>query len=232
MQHASGIDAWRGLSVALVVLHHVAIRLPLADSALAAVVPARALSAANWNGYEAVCVFFVISGFLITTHTLDRDGDARSVRPAPFWVRRFARIAPPLAVVVAVLSALHLAGVEHYVIQDPDQSLLGAIVSASTLWLNWYEGHTGYLPGGWDVLWSLSVEEVFYLAFPLVVLACRDERVLAGVGLAFALTMPVTHGWNHDLPIWREKHYLPGMAAIALGVATAVAARQSWLSPA
>src|SRR5262245_56207048 len=67
-----GIDLLRGLSIALVVMHHVDLRIRLKQTALAAILPARLLGALVHNGYEAVFVFFVISGFLITTNTLGR----------------------------------------------------------------------------------------------------------------------------------------------------------------
>jgi len=69
-RHVPGIDAWRGLSVLLVITHHVAIRLPLAQSSLGSWLPDRLIRAICWNGYDAVMIFFVVSGFLITTHTL------------------------------------------------------------------------------------------------------------------------------------------------------------------
>ena len=65
---------------------------------------------------------------------------------------------------VAVLAMLDLAGVDGYVINKPGQSLHGAIGSAFGLYLNVYEAHNGYLPANWDVLWSLSIEEVFSIS--------------------------------------------------------------------
>lgn len=215
----------RGLSVVLVVLHHVAIRLPLTKSTVADWLPKRLLLALNWNGYEAVMVFFVVSGFLITTRTLDRDGTPADVDLRRFWARRAARIAPPLLALVAVLSALHLAGFSRYAIDPARQTLSLAVLSALTFWLNVYEARTGYLPGGWDVLWSLSVEEVFYLSFPLLLRLVRRDVVLAAVLAPFALALPYWHG-RYTEELWREKDALPGMAAIAAGVVAAVVARR------
>src|ERR1700679_1828671 len=150
-----GIDCLRGLSILLVVLHHTGLRIPLKKTALLDVVPKRVLLGLNYTGYEAVFVFFVISGFLITTNTVHRWGRLGAIDVRAFYARRLARIAPCLVALVVVLSALHLAGAADYAITRGGQSLPAAIASALGLYLNRYEGHTGYLPGGWDVLWSL-----------------------------------------------------------------------------
>lgn len=221
-----GIDLLRGLSILLVIFNHIGLRIPLKKSALAAFLPSWVFSALNFNGYEAVFVFFVISGFLITGNALRRWGDLRHVELRGFYARRFARIVPCLLLLVLVLSLLHLMGFTDYVIHRAGQSLGGAIASALGFYLNWYEGHTGYLPGNWDVLWSLSIEEVFYLGFPLVCLLTRRTAVLAPLLLLLALSLPYTHSMAADNDIWQEKAYLPGMAGIAAGVLAALMAER------
>ena len=137
---------------------------------------------------------------------------------------------PCLVALVAVLSALHLAGARDYAIAREGQSLAGAIVATFGLHLNWYEGMRGYLPGGWDVLWSLSIEEVFYLGFPLACLLARRTWVLAAALVPLALSLPWTRAALAGNDIWQEKAYLPGMSAIALGVLGALLASR-WRSP-
>ncbi|MEW9573695.1 acyltransferase family protein [Rhodanobacter sp. Si-c] len=219
-----GIDALRGLAIVLVVFNHLGIRMPLEKSALAAVLPTWLLNRLNWNGYEAVYVFFVISGFLIAGNALRRWGSLAAIDARAFYARRFARIVPCLLVLLVVLSVLHLLGVQDYVIHRAGQSLPRALLSALGLHLNWYEGKTGYLPGNWDVLWSLSIEEAFYLGFPLACLLLRRRALLVPPLVLLALSLPWARAALHGNEIWLEKAYLPGMAAIATGVLGALLA--------
>ena len=106
-----GIDLLRGLSILFVILNHLGLRIPLKKTALAEVLPPWFLSRLNYNGYEAVFVFFVISGFLIAGNALRRWGSLERIDMRAFYARRFARIVPCLLVLVAVLAVLHLAGV-------------------------------------------------------------------------------------------------------------------------
>ena len=227
-----GIDVLRGLAIVLVVFNHLGLRIPLKQTALADVLPAWFLSRLNYNGYEAVFVFFVISGFLIAGNALRRWGSLERIDLGAFYARRFARIVPCLLALIGVLSVLHVLAVPDYTINRPGQSLAGAIWSAIGLHLNWYEGRTGYLPGNWDVLWSLSIEEVFYIGFPLVCLLTRRRRVLVPLLALLALSMPWMHAALRGNEIWQEKAYLPGMSAIAIGVLGALLAARSRTLPA
>jgi peptidoglycan/LPS O-acetylase OafA/YrhL len=212
-----------------VVVHHLALpfRLPLRPSLLGEWLPKRLLDAISFNGYEAVFIFFVISGFLITTRIIDHDGDTRRVNLRRFYTARARRILPLLAVVLAVLGALALFGVPGFAPEGGHQTIGGLLGSALSFTFNWYEGVTGWAPAGWDVLWSLSIEEVFYLGFPLLCL-WLPRRVLIGALLVLALALvPLRDLVPSSDEVWREKAYLPGMAAIAWGVLTALLAR-SW----
>jgi peptidoglycan/LPS O-acetylase OafA/YrhL len=226
-----GIDLLRGLSIVFVILNHIGLRIPLKKTMLADVLPTWFLSRLNYNGYEAVFVFFVISGFLITGNALQRWGGLERIDLRAFYARRFARIVPCLLALIVVLSALHLLAVPDYIINRPGQSLPGAIWATLGLHLNWYEGHTGYLPGNWDVLWSLSIEEVFYIGFPLLCLLTRRRWVLVPLLALLALSMPWTHAALRGNEIWQEKAYFPGMSAIAIGVLGALLASRSRTLP-
>jgi peptidoglycan/LPS O-acetylase OafA/YrhL len=220
-----GIDVMRGLSIVLVIVHHVAIRIPLRKTLLATVFPARLLNALSSNGYEAVFVFFVISGFLITTNALGRWGRLDAIELRAFYLRRAARILPCLVLLLLVLSVLHVAGVKDFTIVNARQSLPRSLFSALGLHLNWYEGHTGWLPGSWDVLWSLSIEEAFYLCFPIVCVALAGRALFVPALVVLAASLPWTRAALAGNEIWQEKAYLPGMAAIAVGVLGALLVR-------
>ncbi len=206
--------------------HHVGLRIPLEQGALSTVLPEWLLKAFISNGYEAVFVFFVISGFLIASNSLARWGRLAAIDLRAFYARRATRILPGLMALVAVLSLLHLAGAQDYVISRAGQSLPRAIAAALGFHLNWYEGRTGYLPGNWDVLWSLSIEEAFYLGFPLVCVLLRRDAALVSVLALLALSLPASRAALGENPIWQEKAYLPGLSGIAVGVLGAVVARR------
>ena len=221
-----GIDLLRGLSILLVVIHHTAIRVPLDKGVLADWLPLRVLEGVQYNGFEAVFLFFVISGFLITSNSLARWGALATIDVWAFYTRRAARILPALCLLVAVLSALALAGAPHYVTEQPQQTLGGMVGAALGLTVNVYQARTGWLPAGWGVLWSLSIEELFYLAFPLVCLALRRAWLLVPALSALALSIPFVRAGIHHDPIWAEENTVQGMAAIAAGVLAALLVRR------
>jgi peptidoglycan/LPS O-acetylase OafA/YrhL len=224
-----GIDLLRGVSILSVILLHVSLFLSFHGVQFGAGFPEwlGVVLLRNGNG---VATFFAVSGFLITLTSIRRFGSLRRVRPAVFYRIRFARIAPPLALVLAILSVLHLAHVPMFRI-DPRVAGLGrAVFAAVTFHLNWLEAARGWLPPCWTVLWSLSVEEMFYLCFPLlcVVLLRRawGWSVFAVILGGLVVLGPLARSVFTANPIWADESYLAGMDGIALGCLCAVVAER------
>jgi len=176
-----------------------------------------------WNSQLGVQMFFAVSGFLITSISLRRWGSLTQVSLRDFYRLRFARIAPLLLLVLAVLSALHLANVHHYVVTAKTGGLGRALLAALTFHVNVLEAHRGYLPGNWDILWSLSVEETFYLCFPVVCRLFGRSKLLLVILFSFVALGPFGRtAFAQGNEIWEEYSYLGGMEGIALGCLTAL----------
>lgn len=211
------IDSLRGVLVLLVVFHHVHLRFVLAKFPVATLLPKPAARVIFWSGYYAVVMFFVVSGFLITHHSLRRWKALPGIELAGFYWLRFTRIYPCLLLLLLVLSSLHGLGAPGFVIDPQKSSLVRAVVAALTFHFNWLEGTRGYLPGAWDVLWSLSVEEAFYLVFPLMCWLARREAVIVGLLLVPIALGPISRVATLDEDPWNEYAYLSCLDAIAFG---------------
>jgi len=218
-----GIDLLRGLAIFFVLMNHVNIRLLLAKVPYTNGLAPLVVQSLVWNGQFGVQIFFAISGFLITSISLRRWESLAKIPPRDFYRLRFARIAPLLLLLLAILSGLHLASVHNFVVPQKTGGLGRALLAALTLHLNLLEAWRGYLPGSWDVLWSLSVEEMFYLFFPLLARLLGRGKLFIALLCAFVMLGPFgRRAFTHGNPIWQEKSYLGGMDAIAFGCLTAL----------
>jgi peptidoglycan/LPS O-acetylase OafA/YrhL len=130
------------------------------------------------GGFIGVDVFFVISGYLISGIILDGLGEGR-FRLATFYARRTRRIVPALAVMLIAVMATG-----WFMLYADDYARLGRHTAASAAFLSnivlWQE--SSYFDVAADLkpllhLWSLGIEEQFYLAWPLIlVVASRWRR--------------------------------------------------------
>lgn len=218
-----GVDFLRGLAIFFVLMNHVNIRLLLAKVPYTNNLSPLLVQSLVWNGQFGVQIFFAISGFLIASISLRRWQSLSEIRVREFYRLRFARIAPLLFLLLAVLSGLHFAQVHNFVVPAKAGGLGRALLAALTFHLNLLEAWRGYLPGSWDILWSLSVEEMFYLFFPLLARLLGRGKLFVALLCVFAVLGPFgRRALSHGNPIWREKSYLGGMDAIALGCLTAL----------
>jgi len=204
-----GVDILRGLAIFFVLMNHVNIRLLLAHVPYTQGLPRQLVASLVWNGQFGVQMFFAVSGFLITSTTLRRWGSLGGINVRHFYKLRFARIAPLLLLLLVVLSGLHFAGIDDYVVKAKTGGLGRALLAALTFHVNVLEARRGYLPGSWDILWSLSVEEMFYLFFPLLCKLLGRGKLLLILLVGFVAMGPVARTvLVHGNEIWLEKSYL------------------------
>jgi peptidoglycan/LPS O-acetylase OafA/YrhL len=158
-------------------------------------------------GNFGVTVFFFLSGYLITTLLRAEHQRNGRISLASFYGRRTLRIFPPLYVVLALATLLTLLGAL------PGPAIRLDALGAQVLYLTnyyiiqhgWWDGRA---PGTW-IFWSLSVEEYFYLGFPLLYLLLlrflpqRRRQALVLVGLcalvlAWRLVLVLALGASRD----------------------------------
>ena len=217
-----GVDLLRALAIFFVLMNHVNMRLLFAKVPYTRGLPTQVVHSLVWNGQFGVQIFFAVSGFLITSTSLRRWGSLSRVSVRDFYLLRFARIGPLLLLLLAVLSVFHCAHLKDFVVPVKTGGLGRSLLAALTFHVNVLEARRGYLPGNWDVLWSLSVEEMFYLFFPLVCLLLGRGRLLVVLLLTFVALGPFARtALAHGNEVWQEYSYLGGMDAIALGCLTA-----------
>ncbi|MBX3580616.1 MAG: acyltransferase [Rhizobiaceae bacterium] len=168
MPYNAALDGLRGLAALAVLAFHA--QLPFAG-----------------GGFLGVDLFFVLSGLLITSLLRAELAVTGTIDVPRFWWRRLLRLWPPLLVVLAVYAGLSVAFA-------PENGW-----QRDTFFAMFYlTDYTYPLAGTPELLrhtWSLSVEEHFYLLWPLVLIACR--RIDAGTLLAiFLCGYAVATGWR------------------------------------
>jgi peptidoglycan/LPS O-acetylase OafA/YrhL len=133
------------------------------------------------GGYVGVDIFFVISGFLITTILWAEARRKNGICLRGFWVRRIKRLLPAIA---AVTTSIWLAGLFMLLPADFLEMSRSLVWQACLLANVFFWRNTGYFAGAAERkpmlhTWSLSVEEQFYLCLPfLILLLWRRPRLL------------------------------------------------------
>lgn len=182
------LDGLRALAVVLVVLQHTGDFLVSQDG------PRLTGGPFVPGGFLGVDLFFVLSGFLITALLLEERRDRGSVAYGAFYERRALRLLPALGVLL-VSTTVYVA-----ITDGPLRDHLRGVVAAALYVWNWaVVADVAVGDFGHGHLWSLAVEEQFYLLWPVllmgaVALTARRPAMLAGVCLAGA-ALAATARW-------------------------------------
>jgi peptidoglycan/LPS O-acetylase OafA/YrhL len=223
-----GVDVLRGLCILSVVLHHIHLRFTLGKYPVNDVLPSTLNQILFWSGLYAVIAFFVISGFLITSLSIRRWNTLGTIHAGSFYRMRMARILPCLLLILAILATLHFLEYPGAKMYEDRATLPRSLLAALTFHMNWLEGHYSWSPPAWGILWSLSIEEVFYIAFPLVCLFVRSEKILPWGLLILIVAGPINRVIYADDQPWGAYAYLSCMDGMAFGcLAALVVARVS-----
>lgn len=152
------LDGIRAIAITLVFLSHVG---------FGSVVP----------GGLGVTIFFFLSGFLITTILIRETLETGKIKFSSFYLRRAMRLMPPLLAVLIFSIALLKLGFAKGELNK------GALISQLLFYYNYYS-YLGFGDSetvqGLEVLWSLSVEEHFYLVWPAIFLLVFQRRLRIG----------------------------------------------------
>jgi peptidoglycan/LPS O-acetylase OafA/YrhL len=203
-----GLDGLRAIAVIGVLLYHAGVR---------------------WipGGFLGVDLFFVISGFLITSLLLATADGLGRISLRRFYARRARRLLPALAVMVAVV-----VGFMAVFFRGDLGQARGDVAAATGYFSNWWYllHHRSYFvaagrPSPFQHLWSLAVEEQFYLVWPWVVKYLSPGGLLGIASLLLAaayLTLALLLGQKQTLDpaIWVNS--LVQFQFFALGAMTAV----------
>lgn len=214
VKYIPGLDGFRAIAVLLVLVAHFGFD---------RIVP----------GGLGVTIFFFISGFLITSLLLSERNRFGSISIRNFYIRRFLRLFPELIGLIVV------AGFYRALLGHPLG--LGEIIAALTYTTNyvvfWLENWGGGANLAWPQLWSLSVEEHYYITFPAIFafLLVSPGRVKAFFAAVFAFglvyRLALVFGGHVDVTTQFPYPYLASEArfdSIAYGAALAFLCQRAW----
>lgn len=221
LDYSPQFDGLRAVAVAVVFLYHA--QIPLFVE----------------GGYIGVDVFFVLSGFLITTLLLREHAETGRIALRAFYVRRLRRLAPAAIMVASTVAVVFL--VATWVTMRRD-TLLGALAALAQMaaWPRALEvNHLGWMGHAW----SLSVEEHFYLVWPVLVSlalwrwpkrASTIIGVAAVAGIFYGNVVPHLVGWSvartYNGPDTRASDVLIGcLLAVVLHHRPQFGGRRVWI---
>ena len=205
--HRRDIDGLRAFAIVPVVLFHADI-------------------AAFSGGYLGVDVFFVISGFLITSLIASEIANGR-FSYVSFWERRARRLLPAMFLVIAATAFVAYWILMPAELDEFGRSVMSIILLSSNVYF-WQ--HWGYFDTSTQTMpllhtWSLAVEEQFYLLFPAVLIAVSRLQRLHPVAIVIMIgvaSLTISAWWVHAYPD-AAYYLLPSRAwELMLGAALAL----------
>jgi peptidoglycan/LPS O-acetylase OafA/YrhL len=198
------VDAMRALAVVLVVLGH---------AGLGDIIP----------GGSGVTIFFAISGFIITTLLLKEKVNSGGFDLRAFYGRRILKIFPPFLIVIAIPTII-IASFEEI-----RWDLFASQVLFYFNWIYMTNGDAGLLPGS-GVVWSLSIEEQFYIGFALIWIGTVHSKHYVKILMAIAAigaTAPLVIRTSIAITDFSHARVYYGtdtrLDAIAIGILAAIA---------
>jgi peptidoglycan/LPS O-acetylase OafA/YrhL len=220
MKYMKFLDGLRCISIAWVILLH----LPFDKSGVLGLVASR-----GWMGVD---MFFVISGFLITSLLLAEREQTGHIGLGNFYVRRTLRIWPAYYLLVAITLAIGLLPqVAPGLVQGTlSERILRTIVWPATYLTNAYVAYNGSEDVTLLHSWSLALEEQFYLLWPAVLILAGRRAVHLVVTTIVAITawrLWLTFHIPAGIPAMRRIFYAPDtrMDVLLYGVLVAFAVR-------
>ena len=142
------------------------------------------------GGFLGVDIFFVLSGYLISTLLVREFAVSGSVSLGSFWCRRVTRLLPALLVMVAVVLTVAVVAGNGSISETTRSDAIGTLLYSQN-WAEILRGESYFelfeLPSPFIHTWSLAIEEQWYLLWPVVVaIAVQRDRLLLWMTLAAA----------------------------------------------
>ncbi len=220
MKFIQGFDCLRGISIIFVVLNHLGLYMQLPSNHL--------FQERIWplfSGLTGVQIFFCLSGFLITGILIKEISTKKKINLKIFYTKRALRLLPALFIFFLMILFCMKLGLMPV---DKTGVLYGIFYFYNFIPRHLYSGQLGHL-------WSLALEEQFYLFLPILLLFIRNaKRLLIVVGLIIILCfacyfiLPLIYVGTPPFGNYLDKYFLidrwfiPAGAPIMLGAAAAV----------
>ena len=220
------LDVLRFVAFLMVFLHHAFPRIPSGYQKYTGDVMSNILSAiVNSFGF-GLCLFFFLSAYLITTLLLKEVAASGTIHLRDFYARRILRIWP--------LYALGLLIMLVWALLKNDHEQLRMLVYYVTFVGNWYYLNHPWGDNPMTPLWSISVEEQFYLVLPLAMGLLKEKHLMQGGGVVAIVSLASLFWQGHehrsvDTEIWVNT--TSQMIFFASGVMLAAFTRKRYVDP-